>query len=687
MAWKKGTATNYLDFIDKIESFCIKKSYVANLAAGSNTGTGTVYGASATDNSVEETWTLICTTPGGNGTAIFSVTGSVSGAKATATCGVPYSIAETSFTILNGTVNYAISDSFTFKTTKPVTATAPVAGANVGNGTAGTVIPVAGSPDETWTIKATSIGPAATFSVVGSVSGAQSVLTSGTPYSNAFFSLTITDGGTAFAINDSFTFSIAGYSQYDVKRGNSTGGNLSNDYLTMDRWEVLGGNTCINQPTLNGSGSALTAPITGVNDTDFSLSFWMFAGAMPTGDGRAFLSLSASGATASPGVVPFYTNRYSGTLWYFSGYDVNKYFESKLFNWTHIVFTYNRTTRESKLYQDNGTPQTWTQTLANAFSNTLNRLTVGIHTQGGSQVVAHRDIQIYNKILSAGEVSTIYGGGTTTGLVHRWLCNEGAGIRYAVDSVGGATYNLDLGPTKKDLILMGKGSGGDSEIYTGIQSYSDAVSKYNLAVNGFTGYTPSNTFATQPGAISTAPAACLQNSAFNYYIHTTPNRIFLFANAGGNDESAYLGWYIPYFAEDQWGYPMAIGGSATSTAIAGNDITTAHKAWFNLATTLQMLANGVWGSVNTSTPMSMNNFSGTNHVTDINGTYPDFEFIPFSTSLGLYFGPFEGVSIPVRANTINSGDVLLDTAKAKLVIGDTFRTGQGTIAAIELSGD
>jgi len=45
------------------------------------------------------------------------------------------------------------------------------------------------------------------------------------------------------------------------------------------------------------------------------------------------------------------------------------------------------------------------------------------------------------------------------------------------------------------------------------------------------------------------------------------------------------------------------------------------------------------------------------------------------------------VRIPVQANTIQSGDVLVDTTAAKLVIGDTFRVGQGTVAAIDLSGD
>jgi hypothetical protein len=61
-------------------------------------------------------------------------------------------------------------------------------------------------PLETWTLVATS---ATNFTVTGSVSGAQAALTAGTPYTTpSGINFTITAGGTPFAANDQFVFSI-----------------------------------------------------------------------------------------------------------------------------------------------------------------------------------------------------------------------------------------------------------------------------------------------------------------------------------------------------------------------------------------------------------------------------------------------------------------------------------------------
>lgn len=75
---------------------------------------------------------------------------------------------------------------------------------DTGDGGVSLVAPTASAVSEIWTLTATGAGPAATFTVVGSVSGAQSNATSDTPYSNTFIAFTIEDGGTAYASGDSF---------------------------------------------------------------------------------------------------------------------------------------------------------------------------------------------------------------------------------------------------------------------------------------------------------------------------------------------------------------------------------------------------------------------------------------------------------------------------------------------------
>jgi hypothetical protein len=62
---------------------------------------------------------------------------------------------------------------------------------------------VQGAPSETWTLTATS---ATTFSVSGSISGAQAVATVGTVYDNGICRFLLEAGGVAFVVSDEFIF-------------------------------------------------------------------------------------------------------------------------------------------------------------------------------------------------------------------------------------------------------------------------------------------------------------------------------------------------------------------------------------------------------------------------------------------------------------------------------------------------
>jgi hypothetical protein len=90
------------------------------VAGGANVGDGTCSDIDIKPFvNVSQTWTLTCTLGGANAT--FSVVGSVSGNIGTATAGTEFSNAATGgikFTIQGGTVNFAVSDAFTFSTVK-----------------------------------------------------------------------------------------------------------------------------------------------------------------------------------------------------------------------------------------------------------------------------------------------------------------------------------------------------------------------------------------------------------------------------------------------------------------------------------------------------------------------------------------------------------------------------------------
>jgi hypothetical protein len=113
MPWINTTASNYKDCLDKVRQFS-QKAFKAGTVTHVTGSVGSLRGASATHNSVAETWTVTCTTGGGDGTAVFSVSGGTSGSKASATAGVPYSISEVSFILSADGGSFSVSDQFTF---------------------------------------------------------------------------------------------------------------------------------------------------------------------------------------------------------------------------------------------------------------------------------------------------------------------------------------------------------------------------------------------------------------------------------------------------------------------------------------------------------------------------------------------------------------------------------------------
>lgn len=98
---------------------------VIGAIGGVRVGNGTLTGIEASPTSVTETWTLTCTA--GGPAATFSVAGSVSGAQPAATVGTPYSVARIKFLINNGTIDYAIGDTFTLPVTQGAAAAAGIA--------------------------------------------------------------------------------------------------------------------------------------------------------------------------------------------------------------------------------------------------------------------------------------------------------------------------------------------------------------------------------------------------------------------------------------------------------------------------------------------------------------------------------------------------------------------------------
>lgn len=123
MSVATGTASSYLDLMDKLRRYAGGFGTAGSPAPGSNTGNGTVTAVDTTAASLTETFTLTCTAAAAN-SGTFSVVGSVSGALASATVGTPYTNAFLSFTINDGSTDFIVGDSFTIAVTQGAVAAA-----------------------------------------------------------------------------------------------------------------------------------------------------------------------------------------------------------------------------------------------------------------------------------------------------------------------------------------------------------------------------------------------------------------------------------------------------------------------------------------------------------------------------------------------------------------------------------
>jgi hypothetical protein len=125
MSYETGTATDYMDFLDKLNTFLTAKGSAFGVSfAGTGTGKLTFYNGGA--SSVAEVFTLTATDA-----THFSAVGSISGSIGTITVGTPFTHAKLEITIAAGGTAFVAGDAFQLATAPkwtqlrgPVTATA-----------------------------------------------------------------------------------------------------------------------------------------------------------------------------------------------------------------------------------------------------------------------------------------------------------------------------------------------------------------------------------------------------------------------------------------------------------------------------------------------------------------------------------------------------------------------------------
>jgi hypothetical protein len=110
MSTQIGTASDYLDMLEKLDTFLTATGHAWGKKF-TGTGTGDLTAYIGTSTSVAETFTITATSA-----TNFTVVGSVTGALADATVGTPYTSAKIDFTLTAGGTAYVAGDVWTINT-------------------------------------------------------------------------------------------------------------------------------------------------------------------------------------------------------------------------------------------------------------------------------------------------------------------------------------------------------------------------------------------------------------------------------------------------------------------------------------------------------------------------------------------------------------------------------------------
>ena len=268
-----------------------------------------------------------------------------------------------------------------------------------------------------------------------------------------------------------------------------------------------------------------------------------------------------------------------------------------------------------------------------------------------------------------------------------------------------------------EYVAMGPGLTGTDEIYIGIRAITNtSVPYYNWNLRGYTGYSSSLDFLTQPGSIlqsgANIPSLLLTNGSIQYWFVANTRRVIIIAKCGLSYECAYLGLILPYAPELQISYPLFIGGSHVSGAVAYTTQDYDHFSFWNPQTSTTslipqsvFLANNTWLKVvnrggdgnglvihpycglpssEGETTITMTNFFAIRE--NIDGSYPLFPCRVMSNEAlaarGIY-GELDGVyGIPVWG--FMAEDTITIDSAIYVIVPSAFRTSRQSYAAIRL---
>ncbi len=255
-------------------------------------------------------------------------------------------------------------------------------------------------------------------------------------------------------------------------------------------------------------------------------------------------------------------------------------------------------------------------------------------------------------------------------------------IRDFASANGWTVLRYDTVPANRELILKGVGYTGEEEIFVGFRTYQDASADYyNLVAAAFTGYVPSNTFDTQPGAmLSGVPA---HNNRIDYWLTLNAQRIALAMKVGTPVyESCYVGKFLPYARPSQYPYPVISAGMLNGVSATRFSDTSHSMPYKGSRANMRMRFNdGVWRQPDCWPWNNVNVAGATNQQRDTGGFYP-LNPVVLSDTSGIY-GELDGVKHISGFNNAVENTLEVD-GTAWVVIQDASRNGFNDYYALRM---
>lgn len=253
-----------------------------------------------------------------------------------------------------------------------------------------------------------------------------------------------------------------------------------------------------------------------------------------------------------------------------------------------------------------------------------------------------------------------------------------------------------LHQTAEQIYLKGEGAAGTDEIYAGVQAYEvPASGRYNYELFGSWSYVAGRAYNVMPMTSGGGVHVYLWNQPIPYWMVATPRRIMVFVKISTVYQCFHLGLIEPPATDNQYPYPLFIGGCGSSDtnnySATGNNNNTAFwsGATSGARNGRMHVPGGGWYTLQSSSYGAVLVRSSvsdlrTSMVTAIDGSYLLSPFFVLDADNKSILGAIDGL-FHVSGYNNTSENIITVEGVNYMVFQDVYRTGTGDYCCMRLA--